>query len=440
MSENPQEPFEPAIYGFPVRNPADAAHGREPLEVLASEFIDAVRQGRNPEIDAYVARNPELAGEIAELFPLLAAMEGWKAFRTRTSLEHRAISILASERFGDFRILREIGRGAMGIVFEAEEISSRLRVAVKVLPFLTTTELRERFEREAQTAARLKHPNIVPVSNFGEYDGLCYYVMQLVRGAGLDWLIQQLSGRRGVVFPHDILAQFAVGGRISQEEPSEEFGVEGPPSEKKSAAKSAGSQAGDEEDASFANGLGRDSWLLFAQIGEQIAGALEYAHARGTLHRDIKPANVLLDADGRIWLTDFGLAKETGELIEDTAAHPAGTLRYIAPEQFSGTIDVRSDIYSLGVTLFELLTRTSLFASEDRNSLVSQILQSPIPRVRDRNTWVPRDLDAVVARAMAKDPTHRYQTAKELRTDLVRFLNGQRVHARGVMGWLPFSK
>jgi len=421
MTDDANPSFEAAIFGLPNLDPAHAAQGRELLEVLASEFIDAVRRGENPSVADCSARHPELAAQIEELFPMLAAMEGWKAYRAHTSLEHRAISVLTSERFGSFRIIREIGRGSMGIVFEAEEAVHRERVAIKVLPYLTSRPMRDRFEREARTAARLAHPHIVPVSGFGEVDGLCYYVMRLVRGVGLDWIIQELSGRRGTISPDDISAQFQALPRAVDAVPPD--------------AAPRGISAG-----AASHAFGRDSWTELARIGLQLADALMYAHSRGTLHRDIKPANVLVDQSLCAWLTDFGLAKNIGEMMDTSRTGPAGTLRYIAPEQFSGRIDARSDLYSLGVTLFELLTRSVPYESDDRDRLAHLIAHSSLPRPRAQNAWIPRDLDAIVAKATAHDPAQRYQSAADLRDDLNRFVGGRRVHARGIFGWLSILK
>ena len=440
MTDDHNQDCHADISGLPLLDPADLAQGREPLETLASEFIEAVRKGENPRVDDFVSRHPELAAEIGQLFPLLGAMEGWKAYRARTSLEHRALDIVSSERFGEFRIIREIGRGAMGIVFEAEEQSTLRRVAVKVLPYLTSKKMREQFEREARTAARLSHPHIVPVFNFGEFDGLWYYVMQLIRGVSLDWLIRRMSRRQAVLYPREIVAQFSTSARsvddtfqdapLAPLQPTPTTTAEASPTIR---------EASPDSKPLFA-GLGRNFWSEMATIAAQVAGALEYAHSQGTLHRDIKPANVLIDAAGNAWLTDFGLAKNTDELIAKAHSNPAGTLRYIAPEQFAGRIDARSDIYSLGVTLFELLTRTPAFLPTDEKRLVEVVLSSSVLSPRERNRSIPRDLDAIVAKATAREPALRYTSAAALRADLERFARRQRVHAHGVMGWLPFAR
>lgn len=433
MTDDENENFEAQLFGLPVTNSSDLARGRDPLEVLATEFVDAIRSGRHPRIEEFVRREPTLEAEINDLFPLLARMEGWKAYRTGVSLEHRAISTVSSEHFGDFRIIREIGRGAMGIVFEAEEGASQRHVAVKVLPFATNEHMRESFEREARTAAGLNHPHIVPVFDFGQSEGVCYYVMPVIEGVGLDWIIERLNGRQGVIRAADIRARFQRGDAAA-----EELNKTLSTSPRTKPGSSADSAVTDES-APLAEGIGRDSWLEMARICAQVADALQYAHSQGTLHRDIKPANLLLDAQGDAWITDFGLAKSSAELIDSGDTSPAGTLRYIAPEQFTGRVDSRSDIYSLGVTLFELLTRTPIFGMQDRKGLVEQIEHAAVPRVRDRNKWVPFDLDAIVAKATSKDPAQRYASAGRMRDDLLGFFQGKRVHASGIRGWLRFG-
>ena len=162
-------------------------------------------------------------------------------------------------------------------------------------------------------------------------------------------------------------------------------------------------------------------------MGAQAAHALHYAHTRGTLHRDIKPANLLVDPDGRIWITDFGLAHTVDALAEHQSSRTAGTLRYLAPEQFAGRVDFRSDIYSLGVTLFELLTRSPAFDARDRQGLIAAIKGSSVPQNSAANECQhSAGYHAIIAKATAKEPSARYGSAVELWADLMRFLKGQR--------------
>jgi serine/threonine protein kinase len=186
--------------------------------------------------------------------------------------------------------------------------------------------------------------------------------------------------------------------------------------------------------------IARNSWFEIARIGAQVADALGYAHANGIVHGDIKPGNLLLDSAANAWVTDFGLSRNQSEPLEQASSGMAGTLRYLAPEQLSGHVDVRTDIYSLGVTLFELSTRKSAFASADFAALTDPLRRPELPRARQVNPKIPRDLEAIVFKAAAKDPAARYDSAASLRDDLLRFLAARPVRARGAAGWLrlPF--
>jgi eukaryotic-like serine/threonine-protein kinase len=297
--------FDGAIYGLPRGRPVGGVCGREPLEVLASQFVDALREHQRPSIQEYARQHPALAAEIEELFPLLAAMEEWKLFRQRTSFDHRSLTTPGNPQFGDYQVIREIGRGGMGIVFEAEERPSMRRVAIKVLPFLSSSQRRERFEREAQTAARLRHPHIVPVSRFGEHDGLCYYVMPLIRGVGLDWVIANLSGKKGAVEAKDISAGFEnAGGTAADLRPARDETHWNRAVLEESLSPTQQDPPDHGRFGAFSAGISRNSWREFARIGAQVADALHYAHLQGTLHRDVKPANLLLDGCGNVWVTD----------------------------------------------------------------------------------------------------------------------------------------
>lgn len=415
--------FATDIFGLPSGRATHGAQERDPLELLATEFVTGLRQGAEPAIESLVEAHPELAAEIQDLFPLLTAMEGWKTYRETTSYEHRSLETLSGGKFGDFRVIREIGRGGMGVVFEAEELRTARRVAIKVLPYLRSSTRRALFQREASTAARLWHPHIVPVYNFGEHEGLCYYSMRLVRGVGLNWVIDRLSGHQGSVVADDVAQGFEAA-----------------------AAKPTSNPLVGTRDRSpgqlplVAWRIARNSWFEIARIGAQVADALEYAHINGTIHGDIKPANLLLDAAANAWVTDFGLSRNQNEPLEHALAGAGGTLRYLAPEQLSGHVDVRTDIYALGVTLFELSTRTPAFQSADLARLTDPLRRPQLPRARQVNSKIPRDLEAIILKATAHEPSDRYPAAAQLREDLLRFLAARPVRARGAAGWLrlPF--
>jgi serine/threonine protein kinase/WD40 repeat protein len=289
----------------------------------------------------------------------------------------------AGRKLGDYRIVREIGRGGMGIVYEAIQQKLGRSVALKVLPhgLFQTQCATTRFQREAAAAAGLHHTNIVPVYEAGEDNGTFYYAMQLIDGDGLDVVRNEIRRSRS--------------------------------------------------GQSVVRSAGDDYYHFVAEIGRQAASALHYAHDRGIVHRDVKPSNLILDQDGIVWLADFGLAKQLDSGLTRSAAAP-GTLRYMSPERFQGTVDPSSDIYSLGATLYELLTLEPAFSSEDQLSLLEQIMrvEPRLPQVREPR--IPIDLQTIVMKAMAKEPAQRYSNALALQQDLVRFLEGRPILARQI--------
>ena len=169
-----------------------------------------------------------------------------------------------------------------------------------------------------------------------------------------------------------------------------------------------------------------------ARIGVQVAEALAYAHGQGVLHRDIKPSNLLLDREGNVWVADFGLAKATGTDDLTHTGDIVGTVRYMAPERFHGESDARSDLYALGLTLYELLALRPAFDESDRASLIRQVTQEDPPRLRRLNGRVPRDLETIIHKAIAREPGQRYASAKAMADDLARFLDGRPILARRV--------
>ena len=363
----------------------------------------------------YVARHPEYADQIEDLFDAVAMMEQFstaeRAAREATKRRDRPAKL--PERLGDFRIIREVGRGGMGIVLEAEQQSLGRRVAVKVLPQRSLelgTHLR-RFRREAQTAARLHHTNIVPVFGDGDQEGLHYYVMPLIRGIGLDEMIRELrgAGDSPTTDASDRDLTRIVRTLIARKFPD---------------TLSAGGGAPPQDS--------RDGcWRDVARIGIQAAEALDYAHAQGTLHRDIKPGNLLIDEGGVVRVADFGLARAVDQTDAGRGDEVVGTLRYMAPEQHRGTADARSDVYALGLTLYELLTLRPAF----ENPGVGLDGRRDVPRpVRPRKIIqaIPRDLETIVLKCLAHEPAKRYQTASALAEDLRRFLQNRPIHARRV--------
>ncbi len=425
---------------------------RNPVEELAEEFLARRRRGEHPSPTEYAERYPHLAAEIRDLFPALLLIENLGddpgAATGPFTAEAAGCDL---KQLGDFRILREVGRGGMGVVYEAEQESLGRRVALKVLPpqTLLNPKQGQRFEREARGAARLHHTNIVPVFGVGEQDGLHYYVMQFIAGQGLDLVIDQLrklritdgkasapnpDGERSAVgIAHSLLTgQFAVSDPAADERsdppPTPAPAVTPPAKSSDSSSVNLPGQAA----GSGISSSDRQYWRSVARIGIQVAEALEYAHHQGVLHRDIKPSNLLLDVQGNVWVTDFGLAKVADSADLTHTGDVVGTLRYMAPERFAGHGDARSDVYSLGLTLYELAALRPAFAEPDRHRLVQQVTQEEPPRLRRVSPTVPRDLATIIQKAMAREAGQRYGSAEALAEDLRRFVEDKPIRARPV--------
>jgi WD40 repeat protein/serine/threonine protein kinase len=439
---------------------SDPSSGRDPVEVLAEEFAARYRRGEHPSMSEYTDKYPELAEQIREVFPALVVMEqlGSVAGPPTGPFEPRAGgSSVPPEELGDYRILREIGRGGMGVVYEAVQESLGRHIALKILPlhrFMDPIH-RERFRREARAAAQLHHTNIVPVFGVGEAEGIQYYAMQFIQGHGLDVVLGEVrrlrSRQRGAAAEgkergRDISASIAQGlltgqfqevpapehppvSHVALAEPAVPVRSTGPgPSSSGSAAKPSGAD-GQSELAS------QTDWQYcrsVAKLGMQAAEALAYAHKQRVLHRDIKPSNLLLDTRGAVWITDFGLAKADGNDDLTSPGDIVGTVRFMAPERFQGKADPRSDVYSLGITLYEMLTLQPAFADSHRARLVERVTHEVPPQPHKLDPHIPLDLDTIVMKAIAKEPAHRYATAQDLADDLRRFLNGQPIQARPV--------
>ncbi len=471
----------------------------DPVEKLAEEFLERFRRGERPALTEYTERHPDLAEQIRELFPALVVMEQVGPSHDASSDSWRG-NVTADgsvlRQLGEYRILREIGRGGMGVVYEAEQESLGRHVALKVLPHhaLMDPNQLKRFRREARAAAQLHHTNIVPVFGVGEEKGIHYFAMQFIQGQGLDQVLEEVVRLRGISNPagksesggagepaaaqrsmttitaaqglltgHFELAASAVGqgseGGSPQANgsPGSVSGFVVPPSGGKQPAKAgttnpcppvksatsewsvaptasavsgAHSAASGSSELSMRSGSHDHYFKSVARVGVQVADALAYAHGQGILHRDIKPSNLLLDSRGTVWVTDFGLAKRdakddlthTGDLI--------GTLRYMAPERFRGWSDPHSDIYGLGLTLYELLTLRPAFEESDRARLIKAVAHDDPPRPTRFNRRIPRDLETVVLKAIAKEPTLRYDSAAQLADDLRRFLDDKPIEAR----------
>ena len=394
-------------------------------EVLLA-YVEALQADQKPDRDQILAAHPDLRHDLESFFadhdeverltsPLRPLRRGDAHGQGGSPRDqaHGDLPVSVSSAV-TFRLLREVGRGGMGVVYEAEQISLRRRVALKVLPFAAAIEPRrlERFKTEALAAAHVQHERIVPVHAVGCERGVHYYAMQFIEGQSLAALIDELRRLR------DVLDQ-----RPSVTAPAAE--------QETSALSKSGTRA--EDDAWLAaTAISRERssdrrryFDRVAALGRQAAqlGRRVHAHHVGIVHRDIKPSNLLLDLRGQLWVTDFGLAQVTGDTGLTITGELLGTLRYSSPEQLlarRGIVDHRSDIYSLGATLYELVTLRPPFEGRDRAALIRQITDDdPVPPGALDNS-VPVALETIVLKTLRKEPADRYATAQDLAEDLER--------------------
>jgi eukaryotic-like serine/threonine-protein kinase len=499
---------------------ADPSDDDERVGEAVETYLALAERGQAPDVDEFVDRYPELREDVRAALEGLELVHGLLGLGSATGSgsgrgiggEHR---IESGRRIAGYRVVRELGRGGMGTVYEAVHVGLDRPVALKILGTHAAPDssARRRFLNEARTAAGLHHTHIVPVFDVGQVGGLCYYAMQRIEGSGLDRVVRHLRRAKPAGATETASSWFAAAGgsadsvsqsrlgrlwlRISsgwkwQPRPAGrangEAGQRAPKSHELPAARAgktadgfpraelndstaswaAASQRGngqlkpaaatDEPKALLGaaglsegtteepgvrrrddgpppydppRGAGYFRWV--AEVGLRSADALAHAHHQGIIHRDVKPSNLLIDARGNIWVTDFGLARRLAD--PDLTHHDSllGTPRYMSPEQArTGSIDGRTDVYSLGATLYELLTLRPPFDGRSTAELIEQIGQDePVaPGVIDPR--VPRDLETVVLKALAKRPADRYATAADLADDLKRFLNMEPVKARRI--------
>ncbi len=371
----------------------------ELVDAAIADWLEAEEAGRTPAPGDFLARHPDMADE------LQAFLADRLKFQQLAAIVAPAESVPSPcptaeadcRRLGDFEIVREIGRGGMGIVYEARQISLKRQVALKVLKGGSGLAERSllRFRREAEAAARLHHAHIVPIYATGEVAGDHFYAMELIEGPSLDKLLEQ---RR-----RDLSPRVSVDSRLTPD--------------------------------------GGDYFCHVARLVGEAADALHHAHGQGVIHRDVKPSNLLLAPDGRLCISDFGLARITELPGVTISGDVVGSPSYMSPEQAAGRIPVdhRTDIYSLGATLYELLTLRLPYVGRGRDEVLLKIIYDTPPRPRRLNGKIPPDLETICMMAIDKDRNRRYQSAAEFARDLQNFAAGRPIaaHRPGVLlrGW-----
>ena len=352
----------------------------ERISAFVSEFFDRRHAGENLTPERFAAEHPDVAEQLQPYLAGLGLIDRARVSAADTAgPEHRDTTATLPTIVG-YRLIEEIGRGGMGVVYRALQVSTKRIVALKVMlagPFASATA-RRRFQREVELAARLQHPGIVGVLESGDVGGQAYYAMDYVAGVRLDHYLSSTSS---------------------------------------------------DLDTTLRTFL-------------RICDAVEYAHRHGVMHRDLKPANVLIDDDGEPHILDFGLAKTTGQADSaafvttcvSTPGQVLGTLFYLSPEQAAGAgaaIDHRTDIYALGVMLFEALTGALPFDTAGRPSQVIQrIIEAPPTPPSSLSHQVNADVETIILKALEKDPQRRYDSTVDFAADIRHYLTGEPILAR----------
>jgi len=377
---------------------------------LLAEWRERRERGEDVSARDLIRDHPDLAEELSARLAVLEIID-----QAYPETIERPSGVPAE--IGEFRILREIGRGGMGVVYEAEQTSLRRVVALKVLSLsvIGMAQAVKRFRREAQAASRLHHKNIVPVHAMGHEGGYWYYAMELVEGRSLGQVVGELKS----------IAEASPTGSS----PGTVVDDSTPPPDVP--------EPSSETSGLLGTGTGKHAYYVrVAEMFTGVAEALEVAHEEGIVHRDIKPANLLLDAEGTLKIVDFGLARLEGEGPPMTLTGDLlGTPAYMSPEQALARregIDHRTDIYSLGATMYEVLTLRPPFRGKTLPEICSQIINREPSPLRRENRHVPRDLETIVQKAMEKDSARRYRSAGEFARDLRRFAEGGSIRARRI--------
>jgi serine/threonine protein kinase len=391
-----------------------AAAPRTELDNLIDDLAARIQAGKAVDIEALAGEYPEHASELRRVLPAMLVLAGLPSSGGETKADGPLGEL------GDFQLIREVGRGGMGIVYEAEQRSLRRLVALKVLPWVAAMDPKQlqRFKNEALAAASLKHDHIVSVYAVGCERGVHYYAMEFVEGQTLAEVIDR---RAGSCKPPEN-SQTSASLTNPQGAHATSLADTGPV-------------------AALSTKVSRPDRAWYRRAAELIADgadALEHAHSLGIVHRDIKPGNLLVDENGRIYVSDFGLARFGPDAGLTMSGDLLGTLRYMAPEQAlarHGLADHRVDVYGLGATLYELLTGKPAVGGTEKPDVLRRLaFEEPTP-LRKIDKAIPAELETIALKCLSKNPAERYPTAGELAADLRRFVDDQAIKAKPPTVW-----